>query len=71
MVDSVDTRVLWSERAVLIQRYGTEEEHPQTLQWTSLFFFFFQFLILLFLVFTFASLLLEHLASLLLLLWMS
>ena len=30
MVDSVDTRVLWSERAVGIQGYGTEEENPRT-----------------------------------------
>ena len=32
VVDSVDTRVLWSERAVGIQVYGTEEEHRQTFQ---------------------------------------
>ena len=30
VVDSVDTRVLWSERAVGIQGYGTKEENPQT-----------------------------------------
>ena len=30
MADSVDTRVLWIERAVGIQEYGTKEEYPQT-----------------------------------------
>ena len=31
-MDSVDTRVLWSERAIGIQGYGTQEENPQTWQ---------------------------------------
>ena len=30
VVDSVDTHVLWSERAVGIPGYGTKEENPQT-----------------------------------------
>ena len=29
-MDSVDTRVLWSERAVGIRGYGTKEENHQT-----------------------------------------
>ena len=48
-MDGVDTRVLWSERAVGIQGYGTKEENPQTLFfWVNFFLQFFVFFLLFF-----------------------
>ena len=45
MVDSVDTRVLWSERAVGIQKDGTNEENLQTLfYFQKILSFYFSFL---------------------------